>query len=847
MMAVRSTARPSGQQLSTSSATRPLGFSRLSVVCSSTPQGMPLCDANHVVGDGSLAPLNGLNDESISPSAEPQTPVKIKKRIPRRIIQNAAGIAVFTCMRSGLWMTGSGGSGVLIARKSDGTWSPPSGITLHTPTLSFILGVDVYDCVLVMNTLAALESVIRPRVTLGEDVGLAAGPLIPIEAEGDKVRWSDMGNTVFTYMQSRGHHQAVDMRGSILTERSNENERFYNMHISQLDILAGNVMRQVDEVKPLFEVIKMAEGRTDYDEKLMASFAKELAPGDVMIATPTSSIASPRPAFGLPKADDPDPFGILALEMAGLEIREAGSQLRPSSGQLDIHRNSNSVLAKLNRQSGETFATRSNRGSCVSAHTIKSQDAGTQTRTDVVKTPETTPSPTRSVSAAAARHSGVEVDVMERLQRLSQGQPLEIFEERKSEEMLVTEGRVPDQAKPGTEEPKEPEQPRIDDAEEKQPVLLRVDTNLASPEAQGVPTISLEHARDAEEDSISDVSDTKIVMVDDDKDDDLSDIEFGTETNDADDEDDEEEDDIEDEEPVIFEVAQCHHPARTQAVPSRVVHAKAVTIPKRIAPPLPTRSAARNSRTNKVDEGFDAVPMRSPLRLQFAQEVVHHEDGEWSAQSQNTMSELASPTLDSVVAMSMDAETPRSVTDTKQGALTPKSSIDMDRSQAGSETLDLTQDANTDPTTSESTVFDQITPARVSPIDDSMTEKFAEAPLDPIVSPLSPQIAAEETQQVVPQSEANEPSPLSAESVSHEHSDLSDETTSTKRHTSSTFTGTTEDHWNLDRSTVTTPISERGPSRAEETAGDDTPTKEKEKEAARAEEETPVMPGAFVA
>lgn len=284
-------------------------------------------------------------------------------------------------MRSGLWMTGSGGSGILIARKSDGTWSPPSGIMLHTPTLSFIIGVDIYDCVLVVSNLAALETITRSRVTLGEDVSLINGPSVPLDSQEKRISWKDLDNTVLAYMKARGQHQSVNLNGCILTERANENERFYNSEVTQMDVLSGNVSRHVEETKPLFEVIKMAEGRTDFDPAVINETAVQPAPGDAVIETPTSTTpASPR--FGLPKADDPDPFGILALEMAGLEIREAGSRLRPASSQVEFGNGPISPgLSKFSRQSIESMA-RSNRGSYMSNRTIKSQITDVAAPTD---------------------------------------------------------------------------------------------------------------------------------------------------------------------------------------------------------------------------------------------------------------------------------------------------------------------------------------------------------------------------------------------------------------------------------------------------------------------------------
>ena len=72
---------------------------------------------------------------------------KVIKKIPTEVIRNAKGLAIFTTMRTGLWISGAGGSGILVARTATGEWSPPSGILLHTAGLGFLVGVDIYDCV----------------------------------------------------------------------------------------------------------------------------------------------------------------------------------------------------------------------------------------------------------------------------------------------------------------------------------------------------------------------------------------------------------------------------------------------------------------------------------------------------------------------------------------------------------------------------------------------------------------------------------------------------------------------------------------------------------------------------
>lgn len=523
--------------------------------------------------DGYLAPLNDEQDHHHSPSSEPQTPIQVFKRIPPRIIQNAAGIAIFTCMRSGLWMTGSGGSGILIARKADGTWSPPSGILLHTPTLSFIIGVDVYDCVLVINDMTALESLIsRPKVTLGEDIGLTKGPLISLDLIDEDLRWRDLDHTVLTYLKARGQSQHVNLNGCILTERGNENDRFYSGSVTPMQIAAGNVSRRVDETRPLFEVIKAAEGRIDADIAIINQLAVLPSPGDAMIAPPRDCPATPPTPFGVPNADDPDPFGVLALEMAGLEIREAGTGYRPSS-QLDYCPSPTSpVFSKFSRQSTQTFVSDSNRASYTSMRTTRTRMSDAYTQTDKNQTPSTTPNLSQS-------EDGMDEPLHDKKSSL----------DNDDEEVDYT---------------------KVDLAP------LRNISGTYTPEAIPMTdssTTTDEHSR-TDVSTLGD-SGTKASSLSEKEESAESRVQINADEDDADDEEDESDDDFE--EPVIYEAATVQTAARTAVVASPL-HAKGalVNIPRRIPPPLPTRSPARRSQASKSEVG-DVEYLRSPLQASF--------------------------------------------------------------------------------------------------------------------------------------------------------------------------------------------------------------------------------------
>lgn len=728
-------------------------------------------------------------------------------------------------------MTGSGGSGILIARKSDGTWSPPSGIMLHTPTLSFIIGVDIYDCVLVVSNLSALESITRPRVTLGEDVGLRNGPSIAREANEADLKWKDLDHTVLAYMKAKGQCQSVNLQGCILTERGNENERFYGANVTQMDVLAGNVARHVEETKPLFEVIKMAEGRTDFDPLAIELTSVEPAPGDAIIATPRSATTSPRPSFGIPEVDDPDPFGVLALEMAGLEIREAGSQPRPASSQFEMSSNPLSpTFSKFSRQSVETFGTKSNRVSVMSSRTVKSQmtDAGTQT--DVGNTPETTPSPGLS-------DDGREMPSVNR-----------IDEDKESDEVDYTTVDLAPLRQLSQEHFIQLDLP----AEEKltPPIKSSRRTTQTSPVSKEVATVPLTAEQDEGE------------------------LEY--DTNDADDEDDLCESD--DEEPVVFEVAQIQ-PTKTRAVASRMIHAKGnmVTIQKRLPPPLPTRSPARNSRSNKSDMGLDSSSVLSPLRQAFSEADLRGDDTEAKETTETPAKRIShvNSEADGNEAKEVSIVVPKSeelaaeehrplihsqsepalICDAKSEPSSEPQPMEELPEQPEAATMSVSLPAEgTAPVimvegTREPEFGKRVSLERMST---ASTENQAEeltnnaqlevrepseiaesAPCDAavvkvVIAPqdelLAPHFKAEDTESDYASVEERVTEDDESVKTPHEPIDNSDSATS-KKHTSSIYTGLTEDRWSMDRSSLTTPTSDRPVSVAEYNTEEDTPKK----------------------
>ena len=316
----------------------------------------------------------------------PKGKQRVLQKIPTKVIQRALGLAIFTTMRSGLWFSGSGGAGVLLGRIPEtGEWSPPSGIMLHTAGVGLLAGVDIYDCVVVINTPEALEAFKNFRCTVGGEISASAGPVGVggiLESEVHKRQ-----TPVWNYMKSRGLYGGIQIDGTVIIERIDENERFYGEKISGIDILAGKIRHPPWEIRGLLQTIKQAQGDVDVDESLLPPPGE--TPGD--LSNPGSG-----PLFGVPAVDDPDPFGVKALEAEGLFIREASTKHRPSHEVFEFKPNPTSPVYP-------TFAAA--RASLDSSNRA-SWRASVQSHTSVTRGTQTDDSPTTaptSVSRTSSR------------------------------------------------------------------------------------------------------------------------------------------------------------------------------------------------------------------------------------------------------------------------------------------------------------------------------------------------------------------------------------------------------------------------------------------------------------
>ncbi|ORY75021.1 hypothetical protein BCR35DRAFT_325880 [Leucosporidium creatinivorum] len=226
-----------------------------------------------------------LPEESIHDAKKTQ---KVLRKIPPSALEHAQGLAIFTVLRTGFLVSGSGGSGVVLARLDDGSWSAPSGILLHTVGFGFLAGVDVYDVVLILRTQSAVQSFTHPRFSLGGEINVALGPT----GAGHLLETSidAAPSPVWSYSKSKGVYAGVHLDGQVLIERNDENERSYGREIKASQILSGEVSPLPIWCEGLHQTILAASGKPHNP----SSIPTGTSPSDVTPhpGLPTSSSSS---------------------------------------------------------------------------------------------------------------------------------------------------------------------------------------------------------------------------------------------------------------------------------------------------------------------------------------------------------------------------------------------------------------------------------------------------------------------------------------------------------------------------------------------------------------------------
>jgi lipid-binding SYLF domain-containing protein len=175
--------------------------------------------------------------------------------LPAGLIANARGLLFITAAKGGSGLGAQFGTGLLIAKLSDGRWSGPVAVGLAGLCWGALFGAQITDHVIVLNSMAAVFALAGSgHVSVGATIDIAVGP---IRRSGCVRIGAGNGEYAIavSISHSRGLFAGISLEGSLIFSRPKVNYNFYGQRYDPMDILTG-VVNPPKAAAALYDVLR---------------------------------------------------------------------------------------------------------------------------------------------------------------------------------------------------------------------------------------------------------------------------------------------------------------------------------------------------------------------------------------------------------------------------------------------------------------------------------------------------------------------------------------------------------------------------------------------------------------
>ncbi|KAL2817583.1 hypothetical protein BJX63DRAFT_102423 [Aspergillus granulosus] len=179
------------------------------------------------------------------------------RELPERVLANAKGLAILTVTKAGILGSLRFGSGILLARLSDNTWSHPSAIGTAGLGFGGQAGFELADFVFILNDADSLATFSRlGSLTLSGNFSIAFGP-VGRNAEIAGGVSASGGGKMMSFCKTKGLFGGVSVESGVIVERRGANRRFYGRKLTAGEILSGSARAQdAGDVEGLMKVLE---------------------------------------------------------------------------------------------------------------------------------------------------------------------------------------------------------------------------------------------------------------------------------------------------------------------------------------------------------------------------------------------------------------------------------------------------------------------------------------------------------------------------------------------------------------------------------------------------------------
>ncbi|MGR4000240.1 MAG: lipid-binding SYLF domain-containing protein [Alphaproteobacteria bacterium] len=143
----------------------------------------------------------------------------------RSVLGRARAVIIFPGLfKAGFLIGGEGGTGVLLVRHDDGTWSDPSFVSTGSFDIGLFAGGQASQVVLAIMNDGALDAVLRRRADIGVDVSVAAASFGIGAGIGTT---TNFGADIYTFSDTAGLYLGAVFSGGAILPRTEYNQAYY--------------------------------------------------------------------------------------------------------------------------------------------------------------------------------------------------------------------------------------------------------------------------------------------------------------------------------------------------------------------------------------------------------------------------------------------------------------------------------------------------------------------------------------------------------------------------------------------------------------------------------------------
>lgn len=164
---------------------------------------------------------------------------------------------ICTVFRAGFLGSGRFGSGVIVARRDDGSWSVPSAVGMFGGGFGGLAGVEMTDFVFIVSDENAMKTVLhRGSLHLGVNASAALGPVGRSFEIAGVAGLKGVGG-VFAFAKTKGVFLGASLEGAAFIEGRRAGRKLYGRDFDASQLLNEGGSSLSLEVKPLMDVLAL--------------------------------------------------------------------------------------------------------------------------------------------------------------------------------------------------------------------------------------------------------------------------------------------------------------------------------------------------------------------------------------------------------------------------------------------------------------------------------------------------------------------------------------------------------------------------------------------------------------